>query len=62
MKGNGEAELYAVQKERSHAVTSSIQVEFAVMILDIGRFRKCLTKADGVPPQAPFSKHDMATV
>lgn len=36
MEGNGEAELYAVQQERSHNVTSIMLVGCAVIIVDIG--------------------------
>ena len=38
MKGNGETELYAVQQERSHNVTSIMLVGCAVIIVDIGWF------------------------
>lgn len=36
MKGNSEAELYPVEQERSHNVTSSTLVGWAVIIVDIG--------------------------
>ena len=38
MEGNGEAELYAVQQERSHNVTSIMLVGCGVIIVDIGWF------------------------
>ena len=42
MKGNGEAELYAVQQERSHNITSSVQAGRVVIIVHIGRFLEIL--------------------
>ena len=45
MEGYGEAELYAVQQERSHDVISSILVGCVVIIVNIGLFWKCLTKS-----------------
>lgn len=38
MERDGEAELYSVQQERSHNVTSSILLECAVIIVDLGLF------------------------
>jgi len=50
VKSNSETELYAVQQERSHNVTSSILVGCAVIIVDTGWFWEFLSRsANGVP-------------
>ena len=59
MKGNGEAELYTVEQERSHNVTSSTLVGWAVIIVDIGWFGNHLTITRLFIPLGAFSTQGM---